>query len=234
MKSPILKGLTFLALACFSLILWFLTCNLATKDILRIIPDNLVDSTNRKVKLINDFGETIAIYFDDGEAGQFLDALKAKEEMSVSAMTGQDFYATKLNGWIKLEYITIQFGLIEYHFGAQSRSTIAISSLSIEIKTRPHPNIVPLTAGHSTAVGALFRNLSRRKVELWFDDGRNGIQQGHLAMGQETTTNAYEGHVFIITIYGKKSEEICRFTISKEQVLIFLFNCHFIGTVCHL
>ena len=69
---------------------------------------------------------------------------------------------------------------------------------------------------NSTTV--IVRSMSIRKVDMYFDDGASGIPLGHLRLGQETSTNTYEGHVFYFTVSGNKDEEIARFTMNKDQV----------------
>ena len=51
-----------------------------------------------------------------------------------------------------------------------------------------------------------------------YDDGSEGVYQGTLTMGKETTTNTYEGHVFYFTEPGDKSKELARFTMDKNVV----------------
>ena len=67
-------------------------------------------------------------------------------------------------------------------------------------------------------MAAKFRSLSSRTLDMWFDDGGSGVWEGHLKMGQETTTNTYVGHVFIITVSGDKQTEVARFRMHADQV----------------
>ena len=68
-----------------------------------------------------------------------------------------------------------------------------------------------------------FRSLSSRNLELWFNDGRDGIQQGHLHMGQETTTCSYPGHRFFVTEAGHKETHVVDFLITSDRVCVFYF-----------
>jgi hypothetical protein len=67
----------------------------------------------------------------------------------------------------------------------------------------------------------LYRSLSGRNVELWFNDGRDGILQGHLHQGQETTTCSYPGHRFFITESGHKDHRITEFLITQDRVSFY-------------
>ena len=61
--------------------------------------------------------------------------------------------------------------------------------------------------------------MSSRVIDVYFDDGGEGSLQCTLKPGHDTTTNAYEGHVFFYTTQGDKNNVIGKFTIVKEQVL---------------
>lgn len=62
--------------------------------------------------------------------------------------------------------------------------------------TRQHPYVISIPGSRTTACAAKFRSLSSRAINMWWDDGQNGVFQGTLLPGQESTTNTYEGHVF--------------------------------------
>merc|ERR1719399_1060521 len=63
-----------------------------------------------------------------------------------------------------------------------------------------HPKVKYLAEPPSRAVLVKFLSLSPKKLVMWYDDGRNGIFEGKLNLGQTTTTNSYEGHVFYFTL----------------------------------
>jgi hypothetical protein len=103
------------------------------------------------------------------------------------------------------------------------------------------------------------RSLVPGRVDIWYDDGEGGTEQGHLSMGQvcstialdnvclvtvlrvqETTTNSYEGHTFFFTTAGNKSNEVARVTMVKDQVHtggsisweLFLMSCCLYSRYC--
>jgi hypothetical protein len=63
------------------------------------------------------------------------------------------------------------------------------------------------------------RSLVPKKIQIWYEDGQGGVEQGHLKLGQETTTNTYEGHVFYFTDFDNKEIVYGRFRMHKNQVL---------------
>lgn len=48
--------------------------------------------------------------------------------------------------------------------------------------------------------------------------------QGELTSGQETTTNAYAGHVFVFTEKTNKSNILARHIITPDKVFLFIFT----------
>eukprot|EP01038_Epipyxis_sp_PR26KG_P009364 gene9364-12615_t len=70
-----------------------------------------------------------------------------------------------------------------------------------------------------------FRSLAP-KVNMWYDDGHDGIFQGSLLLGQETTINVYEGHVFYFTDATNNDNELDRVTMTKDTVLVLINDTH--------
>jgi len=91
----------------------------------------------------------------------------------------------------------------------------------VDYRDEMHPSIRPLEHRYaaSTALSAKFRSLCSIKLQIWWDDGREGTTSGHLELGQETTTNTYENHVFYFTEFDNKQNEIARFVMRKDQAL---------------
>ena len=92
----------------------------------------------------------------------------------------------------------------------------------------PHGKLRLLNGTPSRAVLVKFLSLSPKKLVMWYDDGRNGIFEGKLNLGQTTTTNSYEGHVFYFTLeeqnfFGgtnrEKGREVFRVRIKGNQSL---------------
>ena len=104
-------------------------------------------------------------------------------------------------------------------------STSTESSSSAEVcvgkRDRLHPAVKYLDR-RSTSVNARFRSMSARTIDLYFDDGGDGIPQGTLHSGQDTTTSAYEGHVFYYTPHQDKDSILGSVTMDKNQVRVFM------------
>eukprot|EP00981_Chlorochromonas_danica_P005623 scaffold1160_cov174-Ochromonas_danica.AAC.23 len=74
----------------------------------------------------------------------------------------------------------------------------------------------------TTATSAKFRCLVPQGVDIYYEDGRGGLSQGSLGIGQEYTVNTYEGHVFFFTLKGNKEKELARFTMDSKKVLYLI------------
>lgn len=84
---------------------------------------------------------------------------------------------------------------------------------------RRHPSIRDIPGPRTTATSAKFRSLSSRPIQIWYDNGTPDWSfQGELSSGQETTTNAYQGHVFIFTEKANKANVLARHTITADKV----------------
>jgi hypothetical protein len=87
-------------------------------------------------------------------------------------------------------------------------------------KVRRHPNVKDIPGARTTATSIKFRNLSAKTIEIWYDNSTpEGSFQGELKSGQDSTTNAYEGHIFFFTEKGNKKNELARFTITAEKAM---------------
>lgn len=73
-----------------------------------------------------------------------------------------------------------------------------------------------LILSHTQAMSVKFKTLT--PCDYYYDDGRDGIYQGRLRLGGESTTNTYEGHVFYFTRVGKKDSVLARFTMNRDTV----------------
>jgi prolyl 4-hydroxylase len=92
--------------------------------------------------------------------------------------------------------------------------------LNIRSYERQHPAVTSLKPSERAthAMSVKFRSLIRGKVKIWYDDHRGGVENGHLGLGQETTTNTYEGHEFFFTDYHNKDKVYARFRMHSGQV----------------
>lgn len=110
---------------------------------------------------------------------------------------------------------------------ANSSATFPSHPFGVELNSnkvnRQHPYVINIPGSRTTACAAIFRSLSSRVIDIWWEDGNGGLEQGSLYPGQESTTNSYQGHVFFFTAHNNKSDEIARVLINPSQVDIF--NC---------
>eukprot|EP00606_Chrysophyceae_sp_TOSAG23-5_P000953 GSChrysophyteH2.ASY1.ANO1.1426.1 assembled CDS len=99
---------------------------------------------------------------------------------------------------------------------AKERGPVVLKKRDPAVNGGLHPGVTLLHSG-TTAMSVKFKNLSP-SCDYYYDDGREGVYQGRLQLGSESTTNTYEGHVFFFTKVGDKSAIIARFSMHKDQV----------------
>lgn len=117
--------------------------------------------------------------------------------------------------------IAMEEGDNQFYVGSSEDSlpVAASSSESYEQLLLPSHPYIKLLNMHSTAMSAKFRCLVVDGCDIWFDDSNGGIPQGTLKLGQESTTNTYEGHVFFATKKDDKDAVLATFEMLKDKVL---------------
>ena len=199
----------------------------------------------RTLTVVNKFQHGVHLYVEDGMSGSFLAEIPSEESAKISASTGHILYATEPTGWTRIATIVIRTGednyslqpsisdqkLLKQRKAAKAAAAKQVSNrakieLEVEKRTRPHPHVKTLKGPKTTAMAAKFRSMSPRKIEMFYDDGGAGTEQGHLVLGQETTTNTYAGHVFYFTVAGHKDQVLARFTMDPNKVLYVIYDKH--------
>jgi hypothetical protein len=176
----------------------------------------------RVVTVQNLFLDEINLYFDDSEAGTFLTNMQPLEKSKIKVMEGYILFCTETMSMETLATLTIRENIDNYYLQPLNQSPIPRNKavkyqLNSKQLSRLHPQVVILNQ-HTTAMAVKVKSLSSRQLNFWFDDGRDGILEGHLSMGQETTTNAYIGHKFYFTTLSDKSVRFGEFTVNGDQV----------------
>jgi hypothetical protein len=101
----------------------------------------------------------------------------------------------------------------------QYKTATSYVQINHSFVTRPHPFVSHIPGQRTTAVAAKFRSLSSRSLDMWWDDSKDGVYQGRLMPGKESTTNSYEGHVFYFTDVNNKAEIVNRVKMKADTVL---------------
>lgn len=86
-------------------------------------------------------------------------------------------------------------------------------------------NRVPMIS----AMPARFRSLYPHDLDMWYDNGADGVWTGRIRFGKETATTTYDGHEFYFTLHdestgrtGKKGKEVMRYKMSRTQSFYIL------------
>lgn len=105
---------------------------------------------------------------------------------------------------------------------------VILNHSSVDRSQSMHPWIRPMNTPVATCMSAKFRSLSVKPIDMFWDDGADGVFSGQLKLGLEMTTNTYEGHVFYFTEQTTRNQavrkEISRFTMEKGQTTYIIRN----------
>ena len=87
----------------------------------------------------------------------------------------------------------------------------------------------PLTiiGSKSTAMAAKFQ-CHCTAVDYYYDDGGEGVFQGSLTLGKETTINTYQGHTFFFTQKNNKKKVLARYLMVADKVIFYSFESVFV------
>ena len=193
-------------------------------------------SGEHSVIILNSFPDkSIQLFWEDPRSNQdvLMFVIAANTSASLNTFNDHRFYGkiVGMDGRLP-DTIHIRQNTEFYSIGPEESRNYRFSVLDgispqFGVDSSPSPKITvrsdhsgsPLTiiGTRTTAMAAKFR-CHCLSVDYWFDDGKSGSFQGSLALGKETTTNTYEGHVFYFTEKGNKSNEIARYEMSKEKV----------------
>ena len=188
--------------------------------------------SSRIVSVKNHFGFDVALLYEDGHSvgvstAIYLTDIASGQTAKISVTDGVEFFATEADDHEgRIAEFAVKAGVNDYKVGSTNigRRPFVKAYIDVDFRERPHPDVTALHQPPSTAMSAKFRNLSNRKVDFYYDDGRGGTAQGHLRPGQETTTNTYEGHEFFFTEAGRKDKDVARFAMRKDESLYVLHD----------
>eukprot|EP01041_Mallomonas_annulata_P002825 gene2825-5551_t len=192
-----------------------------------------------KANFHNNYAFSIDIHFDNGESKAYLGSIDQNSAISMNTYHGHTFHALRTDDSSKkiLSTVRVTLGTVDYFFFGSGNDIImkgpwegSTYQIGTEIRDRLHPAVKLIGGAPTTAMNARFRSLSSRTLDLWYNDGKGGLPQGTLKPGQDSTTNAYEGHVFFYTPQGNKSHSLGSFTMNKNQVFYLLQDPEYPGS----
>lgn len=162
------------------------------------------------------FNESITVYWvsDTGEEVSMGD-IPQQGNTNLNTFMGHVFLARTVDSHHRAypNQVTISAGRRAYAFGPPPQAS------SGHTDQQRQKLFFQFLNHRTTATSAKFRCLVPKGVDIYYEDGRGGLTQGALSMGQEYTVNTYDGHVFFFTQRGDKNREVARFTIDSQRVL---------------
>lgn len=184
-------------------------------------------SPERSVIVQNHFQDKlIELYWEDPNTDEEYSILtiEPNSTATLNTFSGHIFIAKQISDFdIILDEIIILENIDLYSVGLQETKKVITATDGIiredkqcEAQVIADPQ-VKIIGKRTTAMAAKFRCLCS-SVDYYYDDGDQGLFQGSLLLGKETTINTYEGHIFFFTEKDNKDSEIGRFIMSKHQV----------------
>jgi len=184
---------------------------------------SMVDRNPKELTAIffNEFPDKLISLHWVGQAGEdvVIAEIEADSTANINTFAGHSFYAQTIEAVPQRAHpkiVVVKDGMSEYKVGPV-HSTITTRSTNGKL----HP-AVKLINMRSTSVNVKFRSLAPA-IDMWYDGGEGSVTfQGSLSLGQESTINTYEGHVFFFTVKGNKDKELARHTMAADKVFILI------------
>jgi hypothetical protein len=110
------------------------------------------------------------------------------------------------------------------HLKNYHHSDTASIELNKRMESIQHPYIQLIPGLPSAACTAKFRSLSSRKIDMYWDNGSDGVFAATLRPSEVASASSYAGHTFFFTVHKNKSHEITRVTIDPDTVSV---TCRF-------
>ena len=187
-----------------------------------------------KVNMINTMDEAVSIIWYKGLDFSFIMDIDAGESSIMTTFVGHKFYCIRSDDEDSKRFFDfeIEYNQNEIYIADDSMFSVDFSMLDNSHSNshsnndpnhpviRTHPRVRSLDK-RSTSVGAKFKSLYPKTLDIWFDDGADGTPQGILGPGKETTTNTYEGHEFYFTEAGNKKKVVERIKITTKVSMMW-------------
>jgi hypothetical protein len=172
--------------------------------------------TAMQVVLTNDYNHDIDLYYvDSSEVEHFMNSIMPGEQFNMNTYTGHSFAVKQ--GQASLSTFIMVRGITNVVIAPPEDRVVVPGAGSVK---RRHPNIIDIPGRRTTATAVIFRSLSTRHMQMWYDNGTpSGSFSGDLLPGGQATTNAYFGHKFFFTDKKNVSHRVATVEISPDRVL---------------
>lgn len=204
---------------------------------------NIISNHERKVAFQNLIADFISVYWispDSGEQIKLFD-IDAEATTVVNTYNGHKFVAymydddNTVDDPVSPGTFEIYHDVETYYIGGVGVSDDSEGSDAPNREmgeavvgggskvTRQHPGVTIMNR-KSLCMSAKFKSLVP-SLDIYFDGGRaDWSYQGTLHMGKESTTASYEGHQFVFTETGNKSNVLARHTMKKDQHFYYIVD----------
>lgn len=170
------------------------------------------------VLLTNGYGRKVEVYYVDDEDIEYhmFDMLPG-DENPMNTYAGHSFVVR--DGEEALSTFMIVSGVTNIALEPPTGRVAPISTTA----SHRHPNIIDIPGSRTTATAVIFRSLSTRHMQMWYDNGTpTGSFSGDFLPGGQSTTNAYFGHKFFFTDKNNVSHRVAHVEITRDRVLYLI------------
>mmetsp|Transcript_1809 Transcript_1809/g.3412 ORF Transcript_1809/g.3412 Transcript_1809/m.3412 type:complete len:501 (+) Transcript_1809:53-1555(+) len=166
--------------------------------------------------ITNGYIHDISLYYvDNYDDEHFMSVIMPGEQFNMKTFVGHSFSAKE--GDKVLSTFSMVYGVSQIDISPPGERVV---SPGASIAKHRHPNIIDIPGRRTTATAVIFRSLSTRPMQMWYDNGTpTGSFSGDFSAGGQSTTNAYLGHKFFFTDKNNVSNRVAHVEITEDRVL---------------
>jgi hypothetical protein len=187
--------------------------------------DESSDYTPRSVTIENTYvDKDIGIFWQDSASDDTVHMfdILAQSTGNLNTYNGHQFFAKEIG---KEERLPDKFHVVaktKVYILGPNKSTIRDGKTQQSAGKRDEngnylDSPIKIIGARTAAMSVKFK-CHCKGFDYYFDDGGDGVFQGSLTLGKETTINTYEGHTFYFTEKNNKSKELARFLMTADKV----------------
>jgi hypothetical protein len=177
----------------------------------------------------------VDLYWQDPQSDEVVKmfSIASQESAQLNTYTGHKFFVKEVGSGTKLpDKIDVTSSVKVYYVGPKGKGHKLQKKVTPDLGLTKGGNKkvlgspVTIIGTKSTAMAAKFQ-CHCTAVDYYYDDGGDGVFQGSLTLGKETTINTYQGHTFFFTQKNKKKNVLARYLMVVDKVTFLQFYISF-------
>lgn len=173
------------------------------------------DALEMDVVVANNYDFDVDLFYVDKDAEHLMGPLYSGDSFRMNTFVGHSFVVKRHEKL--LTSFKIVRGVTDIVIAPPERTA---ASPHNDVQSYSHPYIINIPGRRTTATAIIFRSLSTRHLQIWYDNGTpTGSFSGDLLPGGQSTTNAYFGHKFFFTDKNNQSYKVATIEVTPDRVL---------------